>query len=169
MYKNISSRGFSLIELLVVVSIIGLLSSFIIASIDTARTKSRNTARVTQVAQLMNAFNIARTGGAFPNTAYTYPCLSATCYGAWSPNAADATVDTYFTPYMQKPIDPPDGMRGYGGFLLMTPANWAGNPPAGFPQGYYINYLLEPGGSCGPGTLYNTTSTYVQCLLRLDA
>ena len=42
--KMISKKGFTLIELLVVIAIIGVLSSFVLASLSTARSRGANTA-----------------------------------------------------------------------------------------------------------------------------
>lgn len=47
-----TQRGFTLIELLVVIAIIGVLSSVVLASLNTARMRARDTARVTTVKQL---------------------------------------------------------------------------------------------------------------------
>ncbi len=52
--KNIKS-GFTLVELLVVISIIGLLSSFAVVSLNTARTKARDALRKGEMAQLRTA------------------------------------------------------------------------------------------------------------------
>jgi general secretion pathway protein G len=50
-----TKRGFTLIELLVVIAIIGILSSVVLASLNTARMKSRDTRRVADVKQLQIA------------------------------------------------------------------------------------------------------------------
>jgi prepilin-type N-terminal cleavage/methylation domain-containing protein len=66
------AEGFTLIELLVVIAIIGLLSSIVLASLNTARQNSRDAVRKAQVRQFMNAFELyyAKNGN--------YPC-GATC------------------------------------------------------------------------------------------
>jgi prepilin-type N-terminal cleavage/methylation domain-containing protein len=56
-------RGFTLIELLVVVAIIGLLSSIVIASLNTARQKGRDARRAADLKQILSAsemFNDAK-------------------------------------------------------------------------------------------------------------
>lgn len=53
--KRKENRGFTLIELLVVIAIIGILSSVVLASLNTARQKSRDAKRISDVKQLQLA------------------------------------------------------------------------------------------------------------------
>ncbi len=65
--KKINEKGFTLIELLVVIAIIGILSSVVLASLNSARQKSRDARRVSDVKQLQLASELYYdTEGAYP-------------------------------------------------------------------------------------------------------
>lgn len=64
-----SYRGFTLIELLVVIAIIGILSSIVLASLNTARQKSRDARRVADIKQLQLAMQL------YYDASSTYPTV----------------------------------------------------------------------------------------------
>jgi prepilin-type N-terminal cleavage/methylation domain-containing protein len=55
MYRYFKKKGFTLVELLVVIAVISLLSSIILASLNTARKKSRDARRIADIKQLQLA------------------------------------------------------------------------------------------------------------------
>ncbi|OGI68224.1 hypothetical protein A2738_02030 [Candidatus Nomurabacteria bacterium RIFCSPHIGHO2_01_FULL_42_15] len=67
--SNKNKKGFTLIELLVVVAIISLLASVVLASLKSAREKSRDTARAQTFKSIQNALELYRTdNGKYPNS-----------------------------------------------------------------------------------------------------
>lgn len=67
-------KGFTLIELLVVIAIIGVLASIVLASLNTARRKSRDARRITDVKQIQLGLELY-----FDGQNSNYPTASATC------------------------------------------------------------------------------------------
>ncbi len=100
------NTGFTLIELMVVITIIGLLASTVLASLTTARAKARDAARVQVVKELQKALELYRNanGGNYPcsSSASTLPpCQS----GGSLVNANGTTRNSFFDamidPYMK--------------------------------------------------------------------
>lgn len=68
--KNVrTNQAFTLIELLIVIAIIGILSSVVLMSLNTAREKSRDTARYQQANEFLKALELYHTDtGQYPVT-----------------------------------------------------------------------------------------------------
>jgi len=68
--KNIKSKGFTLIELLVVIAIIGILSSVVLASLNSARLKARDARRISDIKQIQTALELYAdsNGSLYPTT-----------------------------------------------------------------------------------------------------
>ena len=58
--KKTLNRGFTLIELLVVIAVIGILAAVVLASLNTARSKGRDTRRISDIKQVQTALELYR-------------------------------------------------------------------------------------------------------------
>ena len=68
-----TGNGFTLIELLVVIAIIGVLASVVLASLNTARTKSRDARRIADIKQIQLALELYfDSGSAYPANGSLY-------------------------------------------------------------------------------------------------
>jgi prepilin-type N-terminal cleavage/methylation domain-containing protein len=90
MIKQASSRGFTLIELLVVIAIIGILSSVVLASLNTARNKATDTSIQSNLANTRAEAELFYSSG---NTYEGVCALSGTAVIGDSVRAADIAFD----------------------------------------------------------------------------
>ena len=80
--KNMKNRnkGFTLIELLVVIAIIGILSSVVLASLNSARTKSRDARRIADLRQIQAALEVYYdNNGQYPQPSQGWNTWSGHC------------------------------------------------------------------------------------------
>ncbi len=113
-----SNKGFTLIELLVVIAIIGILSSVVLASLNSARKKGRDARRVSDLKQLQLALELSYDA----NPTAGYP--------------ATMDIASIVTPgYISLiPADPSGGTAAYGYARVGTGS------------GYYLGAILETTG-----------------------
>jgi prepilin-type N-terminal cleavage/methylation domain-containing protein len=92
---NKGSKGFTLIELLVVIAIIGILSSVVLASLSTARAKSRDARRISDIGQIQLALEL------YFDSSSSYPVAGTNAA------TADPTITGLAPTYIPKiPVDP---------------------------------------------------------------
>lgn len=118
--KREGNKGFTLIELLVVIAIIGVLSSVVLASLNTARQKSRDAKRISDVKQLQLALEFY-----FDSNGY-YPDVTDL-------DSSTLVADGYIASIPHDPV-------GGGDYL------YAHYPTSGNPTTYHIGATLEDTG-----------------------
>jgi len=86
------SKGFTLIELLVVIAIIGILSSVVLASLNTARSKGADAAVKTTMSQVRNQSSIY-----YDSHGNTYGTANTCSTGMFSSDTVISSAITYIT------------------------------------------------------------------------
>jgi len=130
--KN-TKKGFTLIELLVVIAIIGILSSVVLASLSTARQKSRDAKRISDVGQIQLALEL------FFDASQTYPSTTPTGY-AGNDAAVKQLTALQFMP--KTPVPPPGGSATYL-YHGITVAGGAADCTGNSCLGYIVGVQLE--------------------------
>jgi prepilin-type N-terminal cleavage/methylation domain-containing protein len=128
-------KGFTLIELLVVIAIIGLLSSIVLASLNSARAKANDAKRIADLNGIGKALQL------YYDKHGTFPINRNPCCGYWDSqeNFLQELVTDGFLPTNPKSASPnyPYGYYDYGagnniGTLLVTQLE-ATPPSTGYP------------------------------------
>jgi len=121
-----TKRGFTLIELLVVIAIIGILSSVVIASMNSARKKSRDARRISDISNIKTALEM------FYDANQTYPISQAALY-----TATTGLAPTYIP---KVPTDPVGAVE-----YVYYAVGCAAVTPTGPCTGYRLGAVLEDG------------------------
>lgn len=173
--KGNKKGGFTIIELLVVVAIIGVLSGIVLQTLGGARIRTRNVTRMSDIDQISKALELYATGGkSFPSTGAidTWTCVKkATCInpttGLGGPTSF-APLTTALTPNISMIPTDPNLTTGIGNDYTYS----SNATPAGFTNGAYLSWVTEgsgaaPFGACGRGTYASTGTNGFICFLRL--
>jgi len=154
MIRADSKRGFTLIEMMVVVAIIALLASVVLVFGDQARITARNTQRLQLVSDYRVALDLAYdANGKFPKTVGLYP-LSDACLGTYPSGTCwsgfvyeEAAVDAVLNPYIPSAAEyPAVGLGGADGLLYASTGL----------DDYDLTWMLEGiNKNCAPGRVQN--------------
>ena len=141
------NKAFTLIELLVVIAIIGLLSSVVLASLNTARLKARDARRIADIKQLQIATELYfDSNNAYPACRAFSP-WSASQWGNPNPSCLySALVPTYIS---RLPADPINREGGTGNFLGDNAPTDLGYVYHSDVATYTFGTNLERGGTAG--------------------
>jgi len=101
------SSGFTLIELLVVIAIIGILSSVVLASLNSARVKGRDARRISDVKQMQLALEL------YYDTNQSYP-VTASGGGAASTTLTDLVSSNFISSVPSDPTNSGTYVYWYG-------------------------------------------------------
>jgi len=161
MLRNMSRKGFSLVELLVVVAIIGLLSTIAVIAFSSVRSKARDAKRAADIKMIRSALELYyQDNGSFPiSTGALQPNSGWTT----SNDSSWATFQTALNPYLKLPIDPRQDSAGWpaGGQYAYSYFSQSYGCPM---QWYMIIYRPEnptfsPGVTACDGTSFNYGGT----------
>ena len=105
-------RGFTLLELIVVIAIIGILATVVMNMLYSAREKSRNTAKNALITEYRKALELFRTEtGGYPTNASTWDCMGDYGYGSGGTGAgclgwdANSVLNTAVGQYIELSSD----------------------------------------------------------------
>lgn len=164
--RNKNQKGFTLVEILVVIAIIGLLAGAISLALANSRTKAKDAKRIAERKQVVSAINLYysnSTPNAWPSSNNTWVCFGAptteSCWnGAGGPYFGLDSLVTAMTPYLAKfPVTNADvGTYAYNRFLYngSVAANAFG---AGSPAGAWLVWPKEQPfntGECNSANIY---------------
>ncbi len=155
-----SERGFTLIELMIVVTIIGIIAAIALASLGLIKENARDKKRLTDITAIRHALNLYATDrGGLPRLAGTH-CIGKnngeTCWGDRNMPGSTALTSA-LQPYISSiPVDPlPD--RGWGDAYLYLDGTLTLNCATPNDTGQFILYrtdkaLLPSQNKCPMGT-----------------
>jgi prepilin-type N-terminal cleavage/methylation domain-containing protein len=152
-----NKKGFTLVELLVVISIISLLTTTVFASVNVAQEKARDAVRAEQIRQIISAFRQYHLDkGVYPGSDIGLTLQSNHCLGLNDGSACWGQGD--FVPGPHYPTEPAGYAAAYGNTALtnaLAPymSSIPKDPLGTHDYGDYYMYIYGTGGDPNKHTL----------------
>lgn len=164
-------KGFTIIELLIVIVVIGILATILFVSYTSAQAKSRDSRRITDAKAIEAALESYRsTNGDYPASNGSAATSNWETSGTASPGTFISSLKNYGLPD-GTPIDPTNSSLGLSGYTYMYQLYSAGSNGCAASLGDYYVFIVEqfetssgtqpqsPGFSCSslslpPGSAY---------------
>jgi len=146
------NKGFTLIELLVVIAIIAILSTVVMAGLNSARSKARDAKRLSDIKQLQSALELCFDNGAgFPSVAADDGVIgTAGLIGTVMCDANATTPAVPFSTYMA--VLPTNPLPGGADYIYCSATSADPSTCADSTEAYMITFTLEnASGSLGAG------------------
>lgn len=139
------TRGFTLVELLIVIAIIGLLASITLMGLNSAKIRAKDARTKGDVSQIVKAIGMYRAeNNSYPTSSGTWKCLKPDGTMCWRTTYwGDTTIVNALAPYIP---NIPKTQANSGCFLFdsyLYNNNSAGF--GGYPAGAYIIWAKESG------------------------
>ena len=152
-FRRKGTEGFTLIELLVVIAIIGILAAVVLASLNDARAKARDTRRLADLKQIQTALELRR------NDTGNYPSGNLNTVSLWNANMPNNLVTPGYMPSV--PVDPS------GDYIYRYYSSVAGYTCNGVPwesYEYVLTFGMEKPLASIPTTNFTTSGVLQKCL-----
>lgn len=143
-------RGFTLIELLVVIAIIGILSSVVLASLNSARRKGRDARRISDLKQLALALDLY-----YDANSQTYPIGAV-----YATTLAPLTAQNFIS---SLPVDPVNSGTSVYTYASANADGTACVAPATNCASYVLRAVIEAGAAATPQDVDGTVAA-VDCV-----
>lgn len=106
-FSKKEAKGFTLIEVMVVITIVGLLASVVLASLADARARARDTQRVQMVKELQKSLELYRNqnGGVYPCAAVMPACVSGGGQVNVNGSASTTVFNNALSTYLKLPVE----------------------------------------------------------------
>lgn len=145
---KIKQKGFTLIELLVVIAIIGLLSSVVLASLNSSRVKARDARRIADLKQISTALEFYYDkNNVYPACRAFSPWNAVNWTNSGSPSTGclySALVSTYIPSLSADPVNKEGGTGNYLGDNAPTDQGYVYDSNG---ANYTLGANLEKGGT----------------------